>query len=356
MTLRTVLRTATLAAGACALLASAAAAQQTPKHNWKLTTYVPEGTSTYRDYIQVFIDHAHAITDGEVRIQGFGVGVIAGFADTWKAVQQGTADTAYAYPGFGLNIDPVNAIFGGFPGGMTADAMMHWVYHGDGLKIWNEFRRATTGLHSVVTGTISTEIFLHSHKKVETIDDLKGMKIRTAGAWADILKAFGATPTIIAPADIFSALERKIVDGTEFITPASNVSQGFHRIARYIILPGIHAPAGLNEVVWKAEVWDALPKSLQQRLTMAGQLAGFETYLRTGMGDIAAIEEMKKGRNEWVTLKPEFLKAVRDEGRKWAFAKAKEQSDKGNPWMQRIADSYFAFLDRWEANTEYRLK
>jgi len=340
--------------GIAAAMGSAAA--QTPKYTWKLTTFVPEGTSTYRDYIQVFIDNVHAVTEGEVRIQGFGVGVIAGFADSWKAVQQGTADIAYTYPGFALNIDPANTLLAGFPGGMTSDALMHWAYQADGYKLWQEFRRQTMGLKSILTGTIPTEVFLHSHKKVETAEDLKGMKIRTAGAWADILKAFGATPTIIAPSDIFSALERKVIDGTEFITPASNISQGYHRIARYIIVPGAHAPSGFHEVAWKADVWDALPKKLQDQIEIAGKLSGFDSFLRVGMNDIAAIKEMKKGRNEWVSLKPELLTQIREEGRKWAAAKSKEQADKGNAWMERISKSYFAFMDEWEANAEYRMK
>ncbi|MBM3485536.1 MAG: C4-dicarboxylate ABC transporter substrate-binding protein [Alphaproteobacteria bacterium] len=341
---------------AAAMAAAMPAVAQTAKYNWRLTTFVPDGSSTYRDYIQTYIDTTHALTDGEVRIQGFGVGVIAGFADTWKAVQQGTADLAFAYPGFALNVDPANTLIAGFPGGMSGDALLHWIFQGDGYRLWREFRRATTGLHPVITGFGPTEIFLHSHKKVETAEDLKGMKIRTAGAWADVLKVFGATPTIIAPADIFSALERKIVDATEFVTPASNISQGYHRVARYIILPGAHSPAHVNEIVFKTETWDALPKSLQQKLELAGRMAGFESYLKVGMADINAMKEMKKGRNEWVNLKPEFLKQMRDESRKWAYAKAKEQSDKGNPWMQRITDSYFAFLDEWDANTDYRLK
>jgi TRAP-type mannitol/chloroaromatic compound transport system substrate-binding protein len=339
--------------GALALGASGAAAQ---KYQWKMTNYVPEGTSTYRDYAQVFVDLAHTLAGDDVKIQSFGVGVISGFAEGWKAVQQGTADMAYAYPGFALNIDPVNTYPGGFPGGMSTEALLHWLYQGGGYQMWQDFRRQTTGLHSILTGFSPTEIFLHSHKKVETAADLKGMKIRTAGAWADVLKQFGATPTIIAPADIFAALERKIVDATEYISPSSNLAQGFHKVARYIIVPGAHSPGNINEVVWKAEVWDGLPKVLRERLEYAGRLAGWETFLRVGAADITAMKEMKKGRNEWVTLKPELLKQIREEGRKWAEAKSKEQADKGNPWMRKFTDSYFAYLTEWEANTEYRIK
>jgi len=342
------------AAAVAAAAVTGAGAAQAQKYTWRLTTYVPEGTATYRDYIQTYIDTVHTITGGEVKIQGYGAGVIAGFTEVYKAVQQGTADMGYTYPGFSVNADPTNAIIAGFPGGMGPEASMHWIYAGDGGKLWTEYRRATSGLHAHQTGVYTTELFLHSHKKVETAEDLKGMKIRTAGAWADILKQFGAVPTVMAPADIFAALERKVIDGTEFISPGNNVAQGFHKVARYIIVPGVHSPAGMSDVVWKAEVWDALPKDLQAKLELAAKVACFETYFKVGMLDMAAIEEMRRGRNEWVTLKPELVKAVSTEARKWAAAKAEEQTAKGNPWMKRIADSYFAFDDKWTTDMFYR--
>ncbi|MGE0744226.1 MAG: TRAP transporter substrate-binding protein DctP [Rhodospirillales bacterium] len=337
-----------------ATVALGAASAHAQKYTWRMTTFVPEGTSTYRDYVQVFIDTVHTVTNGDVKIQGFGAGVLASFSEAYKAVQQGTADIGYMYPGFLINADPTNAIIAGFPGGMGPEAMMHWVYNTEGGKLWTEYRRAMNGLHALQSGISPTEIFLHSHKKVETAEDLKGMKIRTAGAWADVLKQFGAVPTIMAPADIFAALERKVIDGTEYITPGSNVSQGFHKVARYIIVPGMHSPGSMNDVVWKTEVWDAVPKEIREKLELAAKLACFETYLKLGILDMNAIEEMKKGRNEWVNLKPELLAAITSESRKWAEAKSKEQTAKGNPWMQKLADSYFTFDDKWNKDMFYR--
>ena len=94
-------------------------------------------------------------------------------------------------------------------GGMPMEEFMHWYIAADGTKLLEDFRHETQQLHPLVTGMGSTEFFLHSHKPVRNIADLKGMKIRTAGPWADILKMVGASATVIPPADIFTALERR---------------------------------------------------------------------------------------------------------------------------------------------------
>ena len=108
------------AAGAAAIAAGLMSAPaQAQKYNFKLTSYVPLKSGTWINYQQRFIDAVHLLTNGEVKIKGYGVGVIAGPFDAWEAVQKGTADIAICYPGFAVNHDPANGIFGGMVGGMV---------------------------------------------------------------------------------------------------------------------------------------------------------------------------------------------------------------------------------------------
>src|SRR5258708_34010449 len=100
------------------------------------------------------------------------------------------------------------------------------------------------GLPPVFSGSGPTEIFAHSHKPIRNAGDIKGMKFRTAGAWAVIMKDYyGASTTVLPPSEIFPALERHVIDGTEYITPSSNFSAGLHNVAKYVVLPGIHQPS-----------------------------------------------------------------------------------------------------------------
>ena len=346
---------AAMAVCALALSAWAGPAQAEAKYKWKLTTFVPENSGTYRDFVKVFINYVHEITDGEVEIKGFGVGVLANAFEGPKAVQDGVADIAFFYPAFLVNKDPANALFTGMPGGLSAEAMFHWLYEGGGEKLWVDQRRETMGLHPVIGGIGPTEIFMNSHKAVRTEADLKGLKARTAGAWADLLSELGASPTVLQVTEIFTSLERKIIDATEFATPSTNIILGYHNVAKYIIIPGIHSPSFAYEALWKKDVWDGLSDDLKAKLELAGRMATLTGFLKTGMADLEAVKKLQAGNNEFVTLSPELIKKVRVIARAWSERKAAEQTAKGNPWMQKVTTSYYDFQDKWVKYGDYRL-
>jgi TRAP-type mannitol/chloroaromatic compound transport system substrate-binding protein len=344
---------AALAGAAAAATAGQAVAQQ--KISLRLTSFTAEASSMYQAQVKPFIDNVRVLTDGRVEIQGFGVGAIAGMFDQYKAAETGLADMAFSGPTLIVNRHLANAIPAGPPGGMGLEAYEHWLYAGGGREIMVDFRRQTMGLHTIPLGGLPTEVFAHSHKPIRTIDDLKGIKFRTAGPWADVLQVFGGTPTTVAGAEVFTMLERHAIDAAEFLSPGDNFALGFHRAAKYVILPGIHGPGTVSELVMKQDKWDALPADIRKKIEMAAELATFSGGIKLGMVDLDAMAKLRAGNNEIVTLSPEFLKAVKVEGRKWALKKAEELAAKGDPWMKRFADSYYAFQDRWDANSIYRV-
>jgi TRAP-type mannitol/chloroaromatic compound transport system substrate-binding protein len=340
-------------AGAAVVVSSGAFAQQ--KYSFRLTSFAAEASSVYQTQAKPFIEAVRALTDGRVEIQGFGVGAIAGMFDQFKAVETGLADICYSGSTLLFNRHLANAITAGPPGGMGTEAYMHWLYEGGGQKLLNDFRRETMGLHSIPLGALPTEVFAHSHKPIRTVDDLKGIKFRTAGPWADVIQVFGGTPTTVAAGEIFTMLERRAIDATEFLTPVDNMALGFHRAAKYVILPGIHGPGTVLEVAMKKEKWDALPADIRKKIELAAEAVTFSSNFKLGMLDIDAIAKLRGGNNEIVMLSPEFIAAVKKEGRNWAFKKAEELAQKGDPWMKRLAESYYAFQDRWDANAVYRV-
>ena len=342
-------------AGAVAVAVSVMAVPvQAQKYKFNMTSYVPLKSGTWNNYMQRFIDAAELFTNGDVKIKGFGVGVIAGPFDAWEAVQKGTADIGYNYPGFAVNHDPANGIFGGTVGGMPMEEFMHWYLAADGTKLLEDFRHETQQLHPLVTGMGSSEFFLHSHKRVQKISDLKGMKIRTAGPWAQILSSIGASATTLPPSDIYTALERRVIDASEFITPATNIKLGFHKIAKFIIMPGIHNPSHMNEAVFKLDTWNKMPKRIRDQLSAAATYAGVTGALSLGVQDLAAMQKLLAGKNTWVTLDPAAVAKIEELGRSWSVETSKKQSAKGNPWMKRASESYWGFYDRFKKYGTYR--
>jgi len=240
---------------------------------------------------------------------------------------------------------------------MSPEATLHWVYEGGGEQMLQDFRRADMGLHSLVVGIGTSEIMAHSNVKIQTIEDLKGVKYRTSGAFAAVLQEeFGGVPTVVPGNEIYTLLQRKGVDAIEWSTPGANISEGFHEVAPYMIMPGVHQPSFLWEVFVKQETWDALPADLQGLITAAAKLSTYESFTRFGDSDIKAMAEFRNTKVEVVLMEREASETIREAGRNWARAKAATLAEGGNTRMQDVLDSYLAYQADWAANSSYLVR
>lgn len=341
---------------AVALGAAIGAAQAAePKFSFKMTTLEREGTDTWRLFPQQFTEKVRIATGGAVEVKAYGAGVLAGIFEGHKAVKDGRADLAYHYPAFEVNENPAASFISDLPGGMGSDTKLMWLYSGGGLELWKEFRHSQ-GLHGIFCAQTGSELFANSHKKVQTLADLKGYKYRTAGANTDVMKALGAAPAIVPGPDVFPMLERKGIDGAEYLDPSRNLSLGFHKIAKYVIYPGIHAPGGIYEVTMKKETWDAFPQNIQQILDMVCDSVVIRGYAYLNHHNADAMRQMAENpNNELVELSPEVIKAFRKAGRDWVDEKIKTENAKGNMWMEKFAKSYYGFMDMWSKYSRYQV-
>jgi TRAP-type mannitol/chloroaromatic compound transport system substrate-binding protein len=335
------------------LLSGPAFAQQ--KHSFTMTTTVPEGSILYTAMTVPYVEAVKSLCGDQVEIKPFGAGVLARFSEGHLAVQDGRADTAHTTPIWLVNQDAANAPLGSLPGGLGAEAMLIWIYKEGGRDLWVKFRREKMGLHTIIAGMGTTEIFAHSHKAIRTLADLQGLKIRSSGAWADILKGLGATPVVLGGGDIFPMLERRGIDAAEWLNPSGNVSTGLANISKYVITPGMHSTSWPYEVVFKADVFDKLPKPVQACLEQAGELVTMRSYLFFGQQDLKAMAQFRQ-KNEIIELDQSVIDEVKKRARSWMHDKAEEQASKGNNWGKEIAASYFAFQDSWDANSGYRAR
>ena len=325
--------------------------------NWKMTAAIGEGSFFYQNFMERFAANVETVTNGRVDVTPFGAGVLAPAFKAFEAVQDGTVEAGHSTPSYLVNQDPTNAIFASFPGGMSGETTLHWIYEGGGEKMLHEFRREEMGLHTMVVGVGTSEIMAHSNVKIETTDDLKGVKYRTSGAFAAVLKdAFGGVPTVVPGNEIYTLLQRKGVDAVEWSTPGANLPSGFHEVAPYMIMPGVHQPSFVWEVFVKQETWDAMPQDLQALITAAAKLTTYESFTHFGDEDIKAMDEYRKTKVEIVTMVPAESEKIRVAGRDWAKVQAKAQSDAGNPRMQKVLDSYLDYQTSWAANSGYLVR
>lgn len=340
-----------VAAAAVAFATTAGLAQNV---TLRMATIAPKTAVYNTDISDPFAAHVARLTDGKVKVEVYEGGVLAPIFKIYEAVEDGRADIAVGPPTFLGGQDPTNLIISSFPTGLGVDSLIPWLYLGGGQEMLTQHRREKMKMHSLILGAGPSEIFAHSHKPIRTVEDLKGMKFRTLGNWAAILKdGFGAAPMVVPGSELYGMLEKKGMDAMEYSMPSENKALGFQEIAKYIIMPGIHAGAWSFEMVMKADKWDALPADIRAKIAVAAKLTTYESLHSIIMKDFAALEELQKGKNEIIILDDTFKAKARAASRKWAEDASTKAKAEGNPWPEKVSKSVFAFQDRWAKLSPY---
>ena len=115
------------------------------------------------------------------------------------------------------------------------------------------------------------------NREINSLDDLKGLKMRIPGLGAEILKRAGGTPTTIPGAELFTALQTGTIDATEWVGPYNDLAFGLFRAARYYYYPGWHEPGTALECMINKGAWGSLPADLQAIIEVACQAAVMDT-------------------------------------------------------------------------------
>ena len=111
-------------------------------------------------------------------------------------------------------------------------------------------------------GPYGKEAFV-STVPIRGVADLKGLKLRSPeGLAADVFRRAGASPSSIPFSEVYTSLEKGIVDAADASVYINNHASGFHKIAKYPLYPGIHSMANLQTIINK-RVWDKMSASEQ---------------------------------------------------------------------------------------------
>jgi TRAP-type mannitol/chloroaromatic compound transport system substrate-binding protein len=337
-------------AGAGLLASASAHAQTGPTYNWKMATGWAGGPLMDIG-AKAFAERMAQLSGGRFKIQTFPGGGLGNALKVPETVKNGLAECGHTWIGYDWGKDVTTALFGGYAGSFDAERMLHWLYEGGGVELQREFREGSDGVISFPLFMRTAEVFVHSRKPVKTLEDLKGLKLRTAGAWLEMSKELGAAPVTTAGGDIFPMLERGAIDAVEWGTPWENVSSGFYKVARYLSYPGVHQPCAPFELVINKGVWDKMPEADRKLVEVVAKLVTFESWARIGAEDAKAFDFYKKNGVTLIELDEEVQFATRKIGLDWADKTAKEGRSK---WFAKVHQSQQAFDAAWRDADDWR--
>ena len=346
----TTLKAAAAATALAAALASAgpALAQDKQSHSFQMATGWAGGP-LMEIGAQAFADKVKEMTEGRITIEVFPAGTLGPGLKVTETVKNGVAQMGHTWVGYDWGADPTAVLFGGYAGSFDTEKMLHWLYRAGGAELQAEWRMEKFDVVSIPLFIRTAEVFLHSRKPVRTLEDLKGLKLRTAGAWLDISRSMGAAPVTTPGGEVYTALERGAIDATEWGTLWEDISPGFHRVTKYVIIPGIHQPTAPFELVINKDAWAELSEEDQRIIYDAAFMTTMNSWLTIGQEDAKALAFYREQGNEIVELDPEVQYAGREAGLKWAEGIAAD-----NAWFKRVLDDQEAFAQLWAGANRYR--
>jgi len=181
-----------------------------------------------------------------------------------------------------------------------------------------------------------------SKKPIRSMEDLKGLKIREPqGMEAEFMAKAGASVVVLPGTEIFSALDKGVVDATNWATVSINNQTGFHQVAPYFSYPGFHSMPVGDFTVRQAD-WDKLPDDIKQILTSACREWAWDTIEKVAMDDAKVVSEAKsKGLTPIAWAPEERAKARQIAQEIWQGWKAKNEQTKRvieaqEAWLREI--------------------
>ncbi|MCM2398442.1 TRAP transporter substrate-binding protein [Rhizobium sp. S95] len=253
---------------ASTVLAAPAIAQENPKITWRLTSSFPKSLDTIYGGAVDISERVAAATDGNFNIQVFAAGEIVPGLQAVDAVAAGTVEAAHTTSYYFWGKEPTFAIGTAIPFGLNARMQNAWYYQGNGNTLMNEFF-ATQGLYGLPAGNTGVQMGGWFRKEINTVDDLKGLKMRIAGLAGKVLEKVGVVPQQLAGGDIYPALEKGTIDAAEFVGPYDDAKLGFHKVAKYYYYPGFWEGGPVVHGFFNLEKYNGLPKHYQAILADA---------------------------------------------------------------------------------------
>ena len=176
--------------------------------------------------------------------------------------------------------------------GPNIGEFLAWKWFGGGNKLRDEIY-AKHDLIAFDCFCIGPETSGWFRNEVKSLDEMKGLKMRFFGLGAKVMQKLGVSTQLLAAADIFPALERGVIDATEFSMPTMDIKLGFHQIAKFNYFPGWHQQISCSELLMNKKAYDALPDQYKAMIEVATQAQVIYTYAETEAKQFGVMAEMR---------------------------------------------------------------
>ena len=305
---------------------------------WKLHSAwgssVPHlGTSGVR-----FSKNIKRLSGGKFTMKFFEPGALVPGNEGFDATSKGSIDAAWTTAGYDVGKVPALAFFTAVPFGPSMGEYFAWKMFGGGNKIQQEIY-AKNNIHQQDCFAIGPETSGWFKMEVKDLSQLRGLKMRFFGLGARVMQKIGVSTQLLAGGDIFPALEKGVIDATEFSMPAMDIKYGFYQIAKNNYFPGWHQQVSVSQLLINSAKWKGLADNYKAMVEVGCGDSIHHTYAETEYVNPFAMVEMgekygvktRRWRDDQIAV---FEKA-------WNDVVAEDSAK--DPVFKRVHESYAKF-------------
>ena len=228
-----------------------------------------------------------------------------------------------------------------FPFGPNPSEYIAWLRYGGGNDIFKEIYHSHN-IHSIHCMATSPEGSGWFREEINSVEDLKGLKMRFLGLGAKVMEKLGVSTQLMAGGDIYAALELGTIDATEYGMPAMDLELGFHAIADNYYFPGWHQPASLGELMINLDLWNSLTLTQQGQIEVTCAEMFLDSLAKSEAVQVQAINKLKEFGVKIHKWSPEMMALFKEN---WSIVVEEEASK--NAEFQRVWSSLKSFRENY---------
>lgn len=251
---------ATLASGCdCGEIAAGAAGPIAAgkQRDLKMVTTWPKdfpGLGSAAERVAQFITE---MSGGAIRVRVYAAGELVGAFEAFDAVSSGAADLYHGAEYYWVGKSKAYPFFTAVPFGMTTSEIMAWTEFGGGQQLWDELGTRFK-IKPFAAGNTGHQPFGWFKRPINSVEDMKGLKIRMPGLGGEVIRRIGASAVATPGGEIYQALQSGAIDGAEWVGPWNDLAFGFYREAKYYYSPGFQEPGAQTSVGINLDLWTDL--------------------------------------------------------------------------------------------------
>ena len=317
----------------------AGAAEKTIR--WKGQSCFGVSSPLGKHTIVLWKDFVEKMSAGRLALTLHDAGEIVPPNKIYDAVKDGLLDFGLNTPAWQKGKYPAGDLFYTLPAGILAfNDLILWLYGGGGKELEQEMYGDELIVFPLGL-TPPEEIW--SKKPIKTLDDIAGLKIRAAGLSMDLWEKLGASVVLLTGGEVLPALQRGMIDATEFLDPSYDYTMGLHEVCKYRFGPPIHMSNNIFQLFIKTKSWEALPDDLKAIVEKAAMAATFQGYADFWQSSIEYNQKIEEAGI--VTTK--LSAADQQRARELSLEIIDEKASK-DPFFKKVWESQKAFIEKYK--------